>query len=289
MSDFVENKRFNMTEKEKNNELNNIMQDKLIEYIDLINVQLREPATGIFASLPATVNNVNNNNTEKAIENLHGIYKNTYRILKGINNISLSAKLMENYDFSKETINFSELVTNVFTSSKMVLPGYLKINMDIEEGCIVSGNSSMLTVGLLNILLNSMDYRREDNVTVDISLKDENGKSVLIYRDNSLGIKPELVQDIFKPFFTGDPYADGEIASRMGLGLYIAKKAIEFAGGTILLNTEFSDGVKYIISIPDKISGEENILRSSSTEFLLNRYSNLFIQLCEYCNLPDLQ
>ena len=289
MSNFVEKKRFNMAEKEKNNEINNAMQDKLIEYIDLINVQLREPATGIFASLPVTVNNINNNNTEKAMENLQGIYKNTYRILKGINNISLTAKLMGDYEFAKETINFSDLITNIFSSSEMVLPDYVKIYTEIEKVCIVSGNSTLLTVGLLNILLNSMDYRREDGVTVEISLKKENGKSVLVYKDNSLGIKPEISQDIFNPFFTSDPYADGESSSRTGLGLYIAKKAIEFSKGTIFLNTEFSEGVKYIISLPDEIQNEENILKSSSSEFLLNRYSNVFIQLCEYCNLPDLR
>ncbi len=277
-----------MSDKEKQNMANDVMHEKLIEYIDLINIQFREPATGIFASLPMLVNNINNQHTEKAIENLHGVCKNTYAILKGINNISVAAKFMGNYQFSENIIDFSELVTNVFTSSKMVLPGYLKTHLDIADGCYIKGNNMLLTVGLLNLLLNSLDYRKEDNVEVSVSLKKENGRCILVYRDNSIGIKPHIAQDIFNPFFTANPFDDGEHSSNMGIGLYIAQQAIKHAGGTILLQTEFSEGVSYIISIPDKTADGENILRSRSSELLLNRYSDVFIQLCEYCNLPDL-
>ncbi|MBE6878466.1 MAG: HAMP domain-containing histidine kinase [Ruminococcaceae bacterium] len=277
-----------MSDKEKQDITNNVMHEKLIEYIDLINIQFREPATGIFASLPMLVNNINNQNTEKAIENLHGVYKNTYAILKGINNISVAAKFLGNYQFTKNTISFSELVNNVFSGSKIVLPGYLKINLDVEEGCFVEGNSMLLTVALLNLLLNSFDYRQGDNVQVHVSLKKENGRCVLVYRDNSIGIKPHIAQEIFNPFFTVNPFDDGEQNGNMGIGLYIAQQAIKHAGGTILLQTEFSEGVSYLISIPDHMVYDDNILRSSSSEMLLNRYSDIFIQLCEYCSLPDL-
>ena len=59
-------------EKDMSDKFNdNIMHEKLLEYIDMINVQFREPATNIFASLPLLVNNINNQDTEKAMENLY--------------------------------------------------------------------------------------------------------------------------------------------------------------------------------------------------------------------------
>lgn len=276
-------------EKDMSDKFNdNIMHEKLLEYIDMINVQFREPATNIFASLPLLVNNINNQDTEKAMENLQNVYQKTYSILKGVNNISMVAKLLEGYEFDKRIVDFSSLVKSIFSSSQVVLPGYVDTVISVEEGCYIEGNNSLLTVALLNLMLNSLDYRQEDNVRIDVSLKKENGRCVLIYRDNSIGIKPEIVCDIYNPFFTADPYNDGELSARLGVGLYIAKQAFSHAGGTIMLQTEFSEGVSFIISVPESNLENSVVFKNSTKEFLLNRYSEVFVQLCEYCDLPDL-
>lgn len=275
--------------KEKNKPNADIpLHGKLIEYIDLINVQFREPATGIFASLPLLANNINNSNTERAMENLNNVYQNTYMILRGINNMSLTAKLMDGRQFSREIIDFSQLVKSVFSGSEMISPSYFSADIEADNECYICGSKALITTGLLNILLNSFDYRREDDVKISVQLKREKGRCVLIYKDNSIGIKPEIAEDIFKPFFTANPYCEGEPGMKMGVGLYIAQQAVKHAGGTMLMQTEFSEGVSYIISIPDCITDENLVMKSSTGEFLLNRYSDVFIQLCEYCNLPDL-
>ena len=273
---------------EKENLINEEIQKKLVEYIDIINIQFREPATTIFASLPLLINNINSNNTEKAIEGLQNIYKNTYSILKGINNAAILAKIMDNHRFDRSMLDFSTLVESVFNNAKLILPDYFELDLKIEDTCFVEGSSTFLTAGLLNLLSNSFDYRQEDNVKVSVCVKKENGRCVLLYRDNSLGIKSHIAQDIFNPFFTCDPYADGEYSKRMGVGLYIAQQAVINAGGTIMLQTEFSEGVGYIISIPDKTAMRGNVLRCNSAEFLLDRYSQVYVQLCEHCKLPDL-
>lgn len=276
-------------EKDMSDKFNdNVIHEKLLEYIDMINVQFREPATNIFASLPLLVNNINNQDTEKAMENLQNVYQKTYSIIKGVNNISMVAKLLEGYEFDKRIVDFSSLVKSVFSSSQMVLPGYVDAAISVEDGCYIEGNNSLITVALLNLILNSLDYRQEDNVRINVSLKKENGRCVLIYRDNSIGIKPEIVCDIYNPFFTVDPYNDGEPSAKLGVGLYIAKKAFSHAGGTIMLQTEFSEGVSFIISVPESNVENAAVLKNSTKEFLLNRYSEVFVQLCEYCDLPDL-
>ncbi|MBQ9845348.1 MAG: HAMP domain-containing histidine kinase [Oscillospiraceae bacterium] len=264
------------------------MQKKLISYMDQINIQFREPATSIFASMPLMVNSINSQNAEKAIEGLENIYQNTYRILRGLNNMSMAAKLMDGYQFKREPIDLSGLVNGVFGSSQMILPSYVSIEKSIEDGCFADGNTSLLTVGLLNILLNSIDYRQEDNVKISVSLKKADGRSVLVYTDNSLGVKDELAGDIFTPLFTANPYNDGEPSTKPGLGLYIAQQAVKQAGGTMLLQTEFAEGVKYIISLPDSIASDTKTLKSYTAELLMNRYSDIFVQLCEHCRLPDL-
>ena len=80
-----------------------------------------------------------------------------------------------------------------------------------------------------------------------------------------------------------------EFHEKMGIGLYIARQAAMHAGGTIILRTEFDEGVKYIISLPLSDVQQTPALKSSTREFMLNKYSDMYVQLCDYCILPDLQ
>ena len=185
-------------------------------------------------------------------------------------------------------IDFSELVKNIFSSSEMVLPPYLKYDIAVDDGCYIDGNSSLLTVGILNVILNSIDYRQDDDVNISVELKKDKGRCILTYKDNSIGIKPELVQNVFSPFFTANPYNDGEPSTKMGVGLFIAKKAFEHAGGTVLMQTEFGEGVKYVVSLPYSTMDTDLAVKSHQRDLVLNRYSDVFIQLCEHCNLPEL-
>lgn len=273
----------------KNNEQpNKTSAENFIEYIDLINYQLREPVTNIFASLPLLAENINNLDTEKAIDSLHAIYKRTYSIIKSVNNMSVVSKLESGHEFKKEIINFSQFLKNMFSSAQVVLPEYFSAELNIDNDCIICGNHSLLSVGLLNILVNSFDYRKEDDVKVSITLKNEGKRCVLTYRDNSIGIKPEVIQGVYDLFYSKNPYNDDEITNRMGMGLYLAKQAVAHAKGTILMQSEFGSGVNIVISVPYSSDLNADTFKSSSGEYLLNKYSDMFVQLCEYCNLPDL-
>ena len=261
--------------------------ENIVEFIDVVNYQMREPITSIFASLPIMAENINQNNTQAALENLDVVYKRTYSIIKSVNNLTVVSKLKSGYEYSKNVIDFSKLVKNAFQSSQMVLPADVSIECSIENGCLIKGNNSLLTVALFNILLNSLEYRKED-VNVLVKLKKEKDRCILTYRDNSKGIKADVIGSVFEPFYSVDPYNDGEITTKLGVGLYIVKQAVNYAGGTIIIQSEFGEGVNINISIPLCDDTEETVFESKSSDFLLNKYSEMFVQLCEYCQLPDL-
>lgn len=264
------------------------VQQRDADYFGIVTRQLREPVTNIFASLPLLAESINSQNTEKSIETLQAVYHKSYQMLKSINNMSLAAKLSAKSEFAKDAVDFSSLTESVFESAELVLPDYFALNMQIESGCIVNGNISLLTSLLFNMLLNSFDYRAENDVKVSVSLRQAGGKCILTYKDNSVGMKPELSQRVFEPYFSTNPYNDGEPADKLGLGLYIAKQAVLHAGGTILLQTEFGKGVNIVVSVPEADSKDVNVIKSRAKDFILNKYSTMFVTLCDYCTLPDL-
>ena len=128
----------------------------------------------------------------------------------------------------------------------------------------------------------------DEDVKIEINLKKDGKSIVFSYADNSKGIKDELLPFVFKPYFSKDPFNDNAPDPSLGLGLFIAKTAFNSAGGKIMTVSSFGNGVKYVVTIPS-VEDDGHLLESSTREFLLDRYSELYIQLCESCQLPPLK
>ncbi len=261
--------------------------EKIEKYIDVINGQIREPTASIFACLPLLAESINDHKNEKSMKTLQIIYKKVYTILKSVNNVTLATKLSSNVSIPTQVVDFSVLVDSAFSSSKIVLPNYCTVDVNIQDGIIVTGNSMLLSIGLFNLILNSLDYRVEDDVKISVTLKKEKNRCTLIYRDNSIGVKDEFMNDIFKPYFSVNPYGD-DVSENMGLGLFILDSAVKHAKGTIFFQSEFSKGVNIVISIPESDIDKSNVVKSQPKNFMLNKYSDMFVQLSKYCTLPDL-
>jgi len=66
---------------------------------------------------------------------------------------------------------------------------------------------------------------------------------VIEIEDNGKGIKEEHLEHIFEMFFV----TDNNMGS--GLGLYIAKEAVEYLNGTIVVKSEKNIGTTFTVSI----------------------------------------
>ena len=248
--------------------------------------QLREPISGIFALLPVISDNINKADTNKAVANLQSIYSQSYKLLRSVSNISMASNIFSGAVPRKETCDFSELVSELCESVKMVVRN-INIEYTAEKNLYIHANYQMICCAFLNLISNSINYKNDEDVYIKVTLAKKDNMAVLTYADNSKGIKDDYLPFVFRPYFSKDPYNDGESDPSLGMGLFIAKSAFEQAGGNILLTSKFGQGVKYTISLPiDNISSQ--ILESSKTDFLLNKYSDLFIQLCDCRQLPGL-
>ena len=252
-----------------------------------VHYQMREPITSIFALIPVLTDNINKGDSAKAISSLEKVNRQSYKLLKNVTNMTLASKILSGVLPVKETVNLSSLLENLISSVKTVERN-IEIQSDIDKNVYISGNQQMITTAVLNIISNSINFCTDENVEIIIKLKKDNKKAVLNYSDNSKGIQDQYLPHVFKRYFSKDPFADGESDPSMGLGLFIAKAGFEQAGGKIMLTSSFGNGVRYSISIP-LCDETDHILESSTTDFLLNRYSELFVQLCDSCQLPTLK
>ncbi len=96
---------------------------------------------------------------------------------------------------------------------------------------------------LLNLLLNAIQaLDGAGRVSVVLAQSDENTVSVSI-NDTGLGIAPENLTNIFRPFFTTKGHGTG-------LGLPLARRIVEDHGGKLEVTSDFGHGSTFTLVLP---------------------------------------
>lgn len=98
---------------------------------------------------------------------------------------------------------------------------------------------------LLNLLINAVRYGNKKPVQVEVT--EENDMTIMIVRDEGMGIKEDVQSRVFKRF-------EGTISendtSGIGLGLYISSSIAIAHGGKINLKSELGKGSEFSVVLP---------------------------------------
>ena len=103
-----------------------------------------------------------------------------------------------------------------------------------------------LTTVATNLLSNAIKFGEGKPIAVTVS--EHRGQSILQVKDHGIGIQPQMLDRIFKPFERG-------VSSRhyggLGLGLFIARTIVEGLGGTIRVESQPKEGATFTIELPN--------------------------------------
>src|SRR3569832_1352263 len=95
-----------------------------------------------------------------------------------------------------------------------------------------------------NLIENARRYGKTPETgiaVVDIAAKSRNEWVLLKVRDHGMGVAPEALPNLVKPFFRGD--AARTAATGAGLGLAIVDKTVQRMGGIIALSNTATGGL----------------------------------------------
>jgi signal transduction histidine kinase len=127
-------------------------------------------------------------------------------------------------------------------------------NLDVPEGQSsfeVQGVSKLLRRLVRNLLENAKRYgataTQGDASDIELSLRQENGRTVLRVSDRGPGVPSELRERIFEPFYRL-PGASERVGG-VGLGLSLVKSIAERHGGSIRCEDREGGGARFVVTL----------------------------------------
>ncbi len=135
------------------------------------------------------------------------------------------------------------------------------IDVDRKMPSRLMGDEVRIKQVLINVLNNAVKYTAEGTVTLSIQCrKQENGRAQIVYSvaDTGMGIKKENMPYLFSAFKRVDEEKNRHIEGT-GLGLSIVKQLVELMGGDISVNSVYTKGTTFVITLPQEAVSEEEI------------------------------
>jgi signal transduction histidine kinase len=153
---------------------------------------------------------------------------------------------------SRDHVEVAEVVTSALRFLSNEWKDKVQIEQKLAEHQTVWANKNKLIHVVVNLLQNSMDAMKgktyeSEKPAIRIEGRLELGRSLLIVRDNGMGIDTEHLDKIFDPFFTTKDVGEG-----MGLGLSICYRIVQEYEGRILVKTEPGKFCEFTLEFPAK-------------------------------------
>ncbi len=147
-----------------------------------------------------------------------------------------------------EPIDVSQLVEDVVSPIAEALPAR-DIRIDVGPGGASARiDPGDLTHAVTNLVDNALKYTAGP---VDVRVRPNRATVVIDVNDRGPGMSPAEVRHAFDRFYRGETRRD---VDGSGLGLSIAKAAVERAGGTLSVESDTRTGSRFSIVLPRRLA-----------------------------------
>ncbi|MEY8404300.1 DegV family protein [Oscillospiraceae bacterium 44-34] len=202
---------------------------------------------------------------EEVAENARNIQGASKLLLTLINDILDISKIksgkMEIINTSYETGTlFSEIVNMIWIKAKEKGLEF-KLHIDPSIPSMLCGDEVRIKQILINLLNNAVKYTSEGSVTLSVRCERQGLNRVLVWysvEDTGQGVKKENIPYLFNAFRRVDEEKNRHIEGT-GLGLSIVKQLVELMGGEISVNSVYTKGSKFIVTLEQDIVDEKEL------------------------------
>ncbi|EOC99739.1 ATP-binding protein [Caldisalinibacter kiritimatiensis] len=256
------------------------------EFFENISHEFRTPLNIIIGTLKLYNIYLERNSHIKDIDKLLKytdiMRQNSYRLVRLVNNvidiIEIDGGFVKLNFVNCNIISLVEDITLSVAEYAEEKGRNILFDTEIEEKIIACDPDKIERI-ILNLLSNAIKFTSNDDL-IFVSIKQREENIIIVVEDTGVGI-PKSKQDVvFDRFRQAD-----ELLTRgnegSGIGLSIVKSLVEMHEGTIEIESEYNEGCKFIITIPDKIVEYMEDINSSVAVTTDNRIERISIEFSD--------
>ena len=140
-------------------------------------------------------------------------------------------------------------VSEIFERSQQLLKPRMKelgiscSNKVFPPDLMVTADPDLIDQVMINIILNAMDaVKGKDNAEISIlTTVNNNNRVVIDIKDNGVGIKPDILDKIFMPFFTSKKHGSG-------IGLSLSRQIMHLHKGSVSVKSQPGEGSVFTLT-----------------------------------------
>ena len=160
-------------------------------------------------------------------------------LLVSLNESSEEAKI-------ENQVEINSLMRGVMKDAEGNLSAKTKIQYDttLADDFTLLSNEYMLKIVISAIVDNAVKYTSEGTITLKAA-KPSDTELALTVEDTGCGVPAAEAEHIFERFVKLDTFKEG-----IGLGLPLCRMLIDKLGGTVRLDTTYTQGARFVVTLP---------------------------------------
>jgi signal transduction histidine kinase len=176
----------------------------------------------------------------------------TERVCGAVHELMDASRLsMQSSDLNGSETSLGSVVRQVIQELSRASGAPLKsrVELDIASDCVGIWDAFKIERLVTNLLSNAVKYGLGEPIRV--SVRESDGEAVLSIHDRGVGISPEDMERLFKPYYRIKTRIKAE---GTGLGLYIADQIARLHGGSIAVTSSPERGTVFTVTLPLRAS-----------------------------------
>jgi signal transduction histidine kinase len=220
--------------------------------------ELRTPLNAIIGYSDLLIEEAEDLDAQDLVPDLEKIRSSGKHLLGLINDVlDLSKIEAGKMEISLETFEVGEVVA---AAAAMVRPliekngNVLELKVDEHLGSMHADLTRVRQI-LLNLLSNASKFTSNGSVTLTATREEARGRDWIVFavRDTGIGMTPEQLSRLFRPFTQADPSTTRKYGGT-GLGLSITQRLSRLMDGTISVVSEPGMGSIFTVRLPAEVT-----------------------------------
>jgi signal transduction histidine kinase len=139
----------------------------------------------------------------------------------------------------------NDLAREAFENASSLITHTVELHLDsqVDDKLTVQTNRHHLLIVLTELLVNALHFTHEGSITMRIEATKETVNFTV--EDTGIGIQTDKAEFVFEKFTKIDMFTEG-----LGLGLFLCRRVVMLMGGTLKLDTEYTNGSRFVVSLP---------------------------------------